>query len=212
MASSQWLCRDNQVRRSLALLLVPTELARFTPGTPVRIRDLASFVYNRGGTSMKNHLARTRSIALIAAVIVIGSAVVRADDSNANHGKTVISTPLAPPAIGPYSQAIRVGRTVYVSGEVGADPSGTIIGPSIGDQTDQALTNIGYILAAAGLTLDKVVATTVYLVNVSDFAETNAHYATFFKTAPPSRATIQVAALPKPGALLEISAVAFDSD
>jgi 2-iminobutanoate/2-iminopropanoate deaminase len=144
--------------------------------------------------------------ALLAGVILIGSAVVRADDND--HGKIVISTPLAPPAIGPYSQAIRVGRTVYVSGEVGADPTGTIIGPSIGEQTDQALTNIGYILGAAGLRLDNVVATTVYLVNVSDFAEMNAHYATFFKTAPPSRATIQVAALPKPGALVEISAIA----
>jgi len=144
--------------------------------------------------------------ALLAGVIVIGSGVVRADGND--HGKKVIFTPHAPPAIGPYSQAIRVGNTVYVSGEVGADPTGTIVGPSIGEQTDQALTNIGYILAAAGLTLDNVVATTVYLVNVSDFAEMNAHYATFFKNAPPSRATIQVAALPKKGALVEISAIA----
>src|SRR6516162_8895801 len=161
---------------------------------------------------MKTHLARG---CLIAAVIVIASAVVRADDNdhgNTNHGKVVISTPLAPPAIGPYSQAIRVGSTVYVSGEVGADSSGTIVGASIGEQTDQALTNIGYILGAAGLRLDNVVATTVYLVNVSDFAEMNAHYATFFKNAPPSRATIQVAALPKKGALVEISAIAVDAD
>ena len=159
---------------------------------------------------MKTHLARGSLIALIAPVILIGSAVVRADDND--HGKIVISTPLAPPAIGPYSQAIRVGRTVYVSGEVGADSSGTIVGASIGEQTDQALTNIGYILGAAGLRLDNVVATTVYLVNVSDFAEMNAHYATFFKNAPPSRATIQVAALPKKGALVEISAIAVDAD
>ena len=157
---------------------------------------------------MKTHLSIASGglTALLAGMIAIGSAVVRADDND--HGKIVISTPLAPPAIGPYSQAIRVGRTVYVSGEVGADPTGTIIGPSIGEQTDQALTNIGYILGAAGLTLDNVVATTVYLVNVSDFAEMNAHYATFFKNAPPSRATIQVAALPKKGALVEISAIA----
>ena len=156
---------------------------------------------------MKTHLATGSLITLIAAVIVIGSAVVWADDNE--HGKVVISTPLAPPAIGPYSQAIRVGRTVYVSGEVGADSSGTIPpGSAIGDQTDQALTNIGYILGAAGLKLDDVVATTVYLVNVSDFTEMNAHYATFFKNAPPSRATVQVAALPKKGALVEISAIA----
>jgi 2-iminobutanoate/2-iminopropanoate deaminase len=145
-------------------------------------------------------------VALTAGVLAIGSGAARADDNGGT--KVVISTPHAPPAIGPYSQAIRVGRTVYVSGEVGADPTGTIVGPSIGEQTDQALTNIGYILAAAGLTLDDVVTTTVYLVNVTDFAEMNAHYGTFFKSAPPSRATIQVAALPKPGALVEITAIA----
>src|SRR5215470_5155817 len=105
MASSRWLCRDDQVRQPHALLMVPTEVARFTPATSVRIRWISLHSsYNRGDTSMKTHLARTSSIALIAAVIVIGSAVVRADDANTNHGKTVISTPLAPPAIGPYSQ------------------------------------------------------------------------------------------------------------
>jgi len=153
---------------------------------------------------MKTHVALFT--ALTVGVIAIGSVATRADDDRG--GKVVISTPNAPPAIGPYSQGIRVGRTVYVSGEVGADPTGTITGPSIGDQTDQALTNIGYILGAAGLTLDNGVTTTVYLVNVSDFAEMNAHYATFFKTTPPARATIQVAGLPKHGALVEISAIA----
>jgi 2-iminobutanoate/2-iminopropanoate deaminase len=153
---------------------------------------------------MKTHVAFLT--ALTTGVMAIGSAAIRADDDGG--GKVVISTPLAPAAIGPYSQAIRVGRTVYVSGEVGADPHGTIIGPSIGEQTRQALTNIGYILGAAGLTLDNVVATTVYLVNVTDFAGMNTEYATFFKNAPPARATIQVAGLPKPGALVEISAIA----
>ena len=153
---------------------------------------------------MKTHAALFT--ALTAGVIAIGSVATRADDDGG--GKVVISTPHAPPAIGPYSQAIRVGRTIYVSGEVGADPHGTIIGPSIEEQTDQALTNIGYILAAAGLTLDNVVTTTVYLTDVADFAAMNAHYATFFKNAPPARATVQVAALPKKGALVEISAIA----
>jgi 2-iminobutanoate/2-iminopropanoate deaminase len=157
---------------------------------------------------MKTHVALFTALA--AGVIAIGSVASRADDDGG--GKVVISTPHAPPAIGPYSQAIRVGRTVYVSGEVGADSTGTIIGPSIEEQTDQALTNIGAILGAAGLRLDNVVATTVYLVNVTDFAEMNAHYATFFKNAPPSRATIQVAGLPKKGALVEISAVAVASE
>ena len=155
---------------------------------------------------MKTHLARGSLIALIAAMIVIGPAVLRADDNG--HGKTVINTPLAPPAIGPYSQAIRVGSTVYVSGEVGADATGTIVGPSIEQQTDQALENIDHILRAAGSRLDNVVATTVYLVNVTDFANMNARYALAFPNAPPARATIQVAALPKKGALVEISAIA----
>ena len=155
---------------------------------------------------MKTNVARGSLIALIAAVIVIGPAVLRADESG--HGKIVIQTPLAPPAIGPYSQAIRVGNTVYVSGEVGADATGTIVGPSIEQQTDQALENIDNILRAAGARLDDVVATTVYLVNVSDFAKMNARYALAFPSAPPARATIQVAALPKPGALVEISAIA----
>jgi 2-iminobutanoate/2-iminopropanoate deaminase len=153
---------------------------------------------------MKTHAALFT--ALTAGVIAIGSPAAHADDDGG--GKVVISTPLAPPAIGPYSQAIRVGRTVYVSGEVGADPTGTITGPSIEEQTHQALTNIGYILGAAGLTLDNVVTTTVYLVNVTDFAGMNTEYATFFKNAPPARATIQVAGLPKKGALVEISAIA----
>jgi 2-iminobutanoate/2-iminopropanoate deaminase len=158
---------------------------------------------------MNTHLAiaRLALTAFTVGVIAVGSAAAWADDDG-DGGKRVISTPLAPPAIGPYSQAIRVGRTVYVSGEVGADPHGTIIGPSIGEQTHQALTNIGYILGAAGLTLDNVVATTVYLVNLTDFAGMNTEYAAFFKSAPPARATIQVAGLPKMGALVEISAIA----
>jgi 2-iminobutanoate/2-iminopropanoate deaminase len=157
---------------------------------------------------MKTHVALLTT--LTAGVIAVGPVATRADDGGG--GKVVISTPLAPPAIGPYSQAIRVGRTVYVSGEVGADSTGTIIGPSIGEQTQQALTNIGHILAAAGLTLDNVVTTTVYLVDLTDFAAMNTEYATFFKNAPPARATIQVAGLPKKGAVVEISAIAVVPD
>jgi 2-iminobutanoate/2-iminopropanoate deaminase len=158
---------------------------------------------------MKAYLATRGLTALIAGVIAVGSAAARADDDGG--GKVVISTPSAPAAIGPYSQAIRVGRTVYVSGEVGIDPTtGNFKGASIGDQTDQALMNVAAILAAAGLTLDNVVATTVYLLNVSDFAAMNGAYATHFTNEPPARATIGVAALPKPGALVEISAIAVD--
>jgi 2-iminobutanoate/2-iminopropanoate deaminase len=158
---------------------------------------------------MKAYLVTRGLTALIAAVIAVGSAAARADDDGG--GKVGISTTLAPAAIGPYSQAIRVGRTVYVSGEVGIDPmTGQFAGVTIGPQTDQVLKNVAAILAAAGLTLDNVVATTVYLLNVNDFTAMNAAYGTHFTNPPPARATIQVAALPKPGALVEISAIAVD--
>jgi len=158
---------------------------------------------------MKAYLLTRGLTALIAGVIAVGSAAVRADDDGG--GKVAISTTLAPAAIGPYSQAIRVGRTVYVSGEVGIDPmTGQLAGVAIGPQTDQVLKNVAAILAAAGLTLDNVVATTVYLLNVNDFTGMNAAYGTHFTNLPPARATIQVAALPKPGALVEISAIAVD--
>jgi 2-iminobutanoate/2-iminopropanoate deaminase len=161
---------------------------------------------------MKAYLATRGLTALIAGVIAVGSAAARADDAgDENREKVEISTTSAPAAIGPYSQAIRVGRTVYVSGEVGIDPmTGQFAGVTIGPQTDQVLKNVAAILAAAGLTLDNVVATTVYLLNVNDFTGMNAAYGTHFTNPPPARATIQVAALPKPGALVEISAIAVD--
>ena len=145
--------------------------------------------------------------ALVGGVIAIGSAATRADDDGA--GKVVISTPLAPAVIGPFSQAIRVGKTVYLSGEIAIDPTTNkfLSGASIEDQTDRVLKNLAGILTAAGLTLDNVVDTTVYLSDLNDFAKMNQVYATFFKSAPPARATIQVAGL-LDGAKVEISAIA----
>lgn len=163
---------------------------------------------------MKTHVAVLTSV--MAGAIAIGAlATARADDGGGRDDggrKAGISTTLAPAAIGPYSQAIRVGKTVYVSGEVGIDPTtGTFAGTTIGEQTDQALKNVAAILAAAGLTLDNVVTTTVYLTDVNDFAGMNTAYGTHFKSPAPARATIQVAALPKTGALVEISAIAVDT-
>ena len=158
---------------------------------------------------MKTHpsIAGGALTVFIAGAIAFGSAAVLADDDH--DGKVGISTTNAPKAIGPYSQAIRIGKTVYVSGEVGIDPmTGQFAGTTIGEQTDQVLKNVAAILAAAGLTLDNVVTTTVYLSDVNDFAGMNAAYGTHFKNPAPARATIQVAALPKKGALVEISAIA----
>ena len=163
---------------------------------------------------MKSCRARRGLAALIAGAIAIGSAAARADDGGdsdgaENPGKVVISTTLAPAAIGPYSQAIRVGKTVYLSGEIAIDPTTNLFmtGASIQDQTQRVMENLAGVLTAAGLTLDNVVSTTVYLQDLNDFANMNQVYATFFKNSPPARSTIQVAGIPK-SAKVEISAIA----
>lgn len=114
-----------------------------------------------------------------------------------------ISTPAAPAAIGPYSQAIRAGQTVYVSGQLPIDPAtGEFAGPDI-----QSLTNIQAILAQAGMTMADVVKTTVLLADIADFGAMNDVYAQFFAEPYPARAAFQAAALPK-GAKVEIVCVA----
>jgi len=120
----------------------------------------------------------------------------------------VLKTPDAPAAIGPYSQGILAGNTVYVSGQLPIVPAtGELLRGSIADQTRQALGNIRAILAEAGCAMADVVKTTVLLRDIADFAEMNAAYAEFFPESAPARACFQVAALPK-GADLEIECVA----
>ena len=119
-----------------------------------------------------------------------------------------IHSPKAPAAIGPYSQAILAGNTIYVSGQLPVDAAaGAFAGEDIKTQTRQSLTNIGYILEEAGFGYGDVVKTTVYLKNIADFADMNAVYAEFFNEPYPARAAFQVAALPK-DALVEIEVVA----
>ena len=122
--------------------------------------------------------------------------------------KQVITTKNAPAAIGPYSQAIRVGDLVFTAGQAAVDPErGKLIEGGIEEQTRQTLRNIEAILDAAGSSMDQVVKTTVFLKDMGDFAAMNAIYAGFFGDVPPARSTVQVAALPL-GALVEIEAVA----
>lgn len=122
--------------------------------------------------------------------------------------KKVLATTQAPAAIGPYSQAIRADKLVFVSGQLPIDPAtGAFAGDDIAAQTRQSLTNIKNILASDGLTMANVVKTTVLLKNISDFGAMNEVYATFFDGACPARAAFEVAALPK-GALVEIEAIA----
>ena len=122
--------------------------------------------------------------------------------------KIAIHTENAPAAIGPYSQAIEAGNTIYVSGQLPIDPAtGAFAGEDIAAQTRQSLTNIKAILAEAGADMSNVVKTTVLLADMADFAAMNAVYAEFFTAPFPARAAFQVACLPK-NALVEIECVA----
>lgn len=112
--------------------------------------------------------------------------------------REAITTANAPAAIGPYSQAIRAGGFLFVSGQIPLDPAtGTLVGGGIADQTRQVCRNLGAILEAAGSSFDRVVKTTVYLQDMSEFAAMNEVYASFFPTPAPARATIQAARLPR---------------
>lgn len=120
-----------------------------------------------------------------------------------------VKTSNAPGAIGPYSQAIKVGEFVYTSGQVAIDPAtGELIGGGIAEQTERVLKNVAAVLEAAGSSLDQVVKTLVFLADMNDFSAMNEVYGKFFGEAPPARSTVQAARLPK-DARVEIEAVAL---
>jgi 2-iminobutanoate/2-iminopropanoate deaminase len=122
--------------------------------------------------------------------------------------KQVISTPKAPAAIGPYSQAIRVGNLIYTSGQIPINPAtGQFVEGGIKEQTRQSLTNVKAILEEAGTSMANVVKTTVFMADMADFADMNAVYAEFFAEPFPARSAVAVKTLPK-GALVEIEVVA----
>jgi 2-iminobutanoate/2-iminopropanoate deaminase len=123
--------------------------------------------------------------------------------------REIISTRDAPQAIGPYSQAIRANGFVFVSGQVAIDPATQqVIDGDVSAQTDRVLRNLSEILEAAETGLGKVVRSTVYLKNMSDFAAMNAVYGKYFSTTPPARSTVEVARLPK-DVLVEIDVIAL---
>ena len=124
--------------------------------------------------------------------------------------KSVVRTEAAPAPFqgAPYSQAIRRGDLVFVSGQVGMRPGESAASGSIAEQTEKVFANLGAILAEAGSGLDRLLKTTVFLTNLSDFASMNEVYARHVGDAPPARSTVEVAALPA-GALVEIEAIAF---
>ena len=122
--------------------------------------------------------------------------------------RIIVSTDKAPPAIGPYSQAVIAGDLVFTAGALPIDPeSGQVVGEDITEQTGQAISNLESILEAAGSSLYQVVKTTVFLADMGNFAAMNAVYEEFFASNPPARSTVQVGPLAK-GALLEIDAIA----
>ena len=122
--------------------------------------------------------------------------------------RQAVSTSSAPAAIGPYSQAIKAGNLLFVSGQVPIDPaSGQIVAGDIAQQTRRVFENIGAILHAAGLSFDAVVRTAVYLADMNEFAAMNEVYATYFSAPAPARATVQVSRLPR-DARVEIDAIA----
>jgi len=123
--------------------------------------------------------------------------------------RKVIATAGAPGAIGPYSQAIRVGDLLFCSGQIPLDPETgeLVVGHDVRAQTRRVMQNLAAVLEAGGASFGSVAKTTIFLVDMADFAEVNAVYAEFFEGDPPARATVQVAALPK-GARVEIEAIA----
>jgi len=122
--------------------------------------------------------------------------------------KQIIATDRAPRAIGPYSQAVRAGNLVFASGQIPIDPvTGEFVAGGVAEQTEQVLRNLTSVFAAAGVELNQIVKTTVFLADMEDFAAMNEVYGRFFGEQPPARATVQAARLPR-DAKVEIEAIA----
>lgn len=120
----------------------------------------------------------------------------------------VVSTPSAPAAIGPYSQAIMSGNTLYLAGQIAIDPAtNQVKSGTIEEETKLVLDNLKAVLEAAGMTMANVVSTTVFMADLNEFPRMNAVYATYFPSNPPARATVQVARLPR-DVKVEIAAIA----
>ena len=122
--------------------------------------------------------------------------------------KKIISSPNAPQAVGPYSQGVEANGILFLAGQIPLDPTGNMVDGGITEQTERVLQNIQALLAAAGLTFNDVVKSTVFLSDMNNFAGMNAVYAKYYTANPPARSTVQVARLPK-DALVEIVTIAI---
>jgi 2-iminobutanoate/2-iminopropanoate deaminase len=142
------------------------------------------------------------------AVLLVSTCAIVTAAAHAQE-RAVISSDRAPKAIGPYSQAIKVGNLVFLSGQIALDPTGRTELSSLDAeaQTHRAMDNLAAVLSAAGLSMKDVVATTLYLADLKDFETVNRAYGSYFPSSPPARTTVQVAGLPR-GAKIEVAAIA----
>lgn len=126
-----------------------------------------------------------------------------------NNERVTVASPLAPKAVGPYSQAVKFGNMVFCSGQIPLDPAtGDVVGSDVATQTERVLKNLEAVLQVVDSGLFQVVKTTVYMTNLDDFSAMNEVYARFFQVDPPARATVEVSRLPK-GVLVEIDCIAM---
>jgi 2-iminobutanoate/2-iminopropanoate deaminase len=146
-----------------------------------------------------------RIVILTFSLLVLGLLVFAFTDNK--PAREIILTKNAPQPIGPYSQAIKVGNTLYVAGQVGFTPEGKLDTSSIEIECRQALNNVKAIIEAAGMNMQQVVKATLYVKDLKDFSKINEIYASYFPKDPPARETVQVSALPK-GANFEIAVIA----
>lgn len=167
---------------------------------------------SRPRPAVPGRLKALAATAVFVAAAAVGSVLLpgsQSADATGPHRHRVIATTEAPAAIGPYSQAIGAGPTLYLSGQLPIDPeTGEVLSDAdIETQTRQVLRNLTAVLRADGMTAKNIVSTTVYLADLDDFERFNTTYAEFFPQAPPARATVQVARLPR-DVRVEISAIA----
>ena len=150
------------------------------------------------------HLLRFQRTGLTVISLLAGVAI----GGCATPVREVVATKEAPSAIGPYSQGVKVGNLLFLSGQGAISPTtNQLIAGSVEEQTKQVMENLSAVLRAAGMSMENVVSTTVYMKDVNDFGKMNAVYGSYFKASPPARATVEVARLPR-DALVSISAIA----
>ena len=157
----------------------------------------ASLLYVRSASRSRSRLGLAGSLAVLLLLTV-----------GCSTNRQILLTERAPKPAGPFSQAVRVGGTLYVAGQLGIDPAtGALVPGGISAETAKALANIKAIVEAAGFSMTDVVSSTVYLTDMADFTAMNQVYALFFPAAPPARATVAVVGLAR-GAHIEISVIA----